>query len=137
MKIITLATLPNQSFTFTIDNVRWGMVVKEAAGVMVVDIARDGVPLLTGTRALAGEALIPYRYLETANFIFVTIADALPDWRQFGASQTLVYVTEAEIAALPQITVGEILAMTSKVEYIFTDDGLYITTDDGSLIQQG
>lgn len=137
MRILTLATLPNQSFTFTIDNVRWEMTVKEAAGVVVVDITRDSVPLLRGSRALAGEALIPYRYLETANFIFVTVSDALPDWRQFGASQTLVYLSQAEIAALPQITVGEILALTSKVEYIFTDDGLYVTTDDGDLIQQG
>lgn len=129
MRIVPLASAPNQSFTLTIDGVRWALALKEARGVLCVDIVRDGVILLSGTRALAGEALIPYRYLQTANFIFVTVGDEMPDWSEFGRSQVLVYVTQEEIDVLTRPSAFEALAVFDPPPLLYTDEGFYITTD--------
>lgn len=101
MRLIPLANTPNQSFTVQLDNVRWELVVRTARGCMCADVDRDNVALLRGVRLVAGQPIIPYAYLQTGNFIFLSVDDALPDWSQFGVSQTLVYFSAAEIAALP------------------------------------
>jgi hypothetical protein len=135
VRVVPLASIPNQAFTLTIDNVRWSLAVKEARGVMCANVVRDGETLLYGCRVLAGEPVIPYRYLQTANFIFVTNSGNAPDWQLFGISQTLVYLSEAEIEAIDPITAGEAIAATARVGYLFTDGGFYITTDSGALIE--
>lgn len=129
MRVVPISQTPNQSFTLTIDGVRWGVGLREARGVMVVDILRDGVVLITGSRALSGEALIPYRYLETANFIFITVGDVLPNWHELGVSQFLIYADQIEIARLPAP-----LPAPKTSSYLTSDDGFYLTTDDGSLL---
>lgn len=101
---------------------------------MVADVSRNGLEILKGSRILAGEALIPYRYLQTGNFVTLTQNDALPNWREFGISQILVYLSEIEVAAIStsQISVGEVTARA--VSYLTTDEGFYITTDTGDLL---
>lgn len=134
MRVIPLARVANQSFTLTLDNVRWGVSVKEARGVMCADVTRDGVTLVRGSRLAAGEAVIPYRYLQTANFIFVTIDDELPAWRQFGVSQTMVYLTADEIAAIESnpSTIGELAPFVPS--YLLDPNGFYLTTDTGEIL---
>lgn len=100
MRVVSLAAIANQSFTVALDQVRWVLAVKDVGGVMTCDITRDGEELLAGTRVLAGEPIIPYDYLQAGNFLFVVGADTLPDWRQFGTTQFLVYLSAVEITAL-------------------------------------
>jgi hypothetical protein len=97
---IPLDVQPNQELTVRLDDFRYVLRFKEAAGVMVVDVTRDGVVLLEASRVLAGEPLIPYKWMEGGNFILTTEDDELPDWQQFGVTQTLVYLTVAEVGAL-------------------------------------
>lgn len=136
MRIVPLASVANQSFTVTIDGVRWIVAVKSTRGVMCVDMSRAGIEILTGIRALAGEPIIPYAYLQTGNFIFLTLDDALPDWRQFGVTQFLVYLSAIEIADIDPVTVGS-FAPVSGSEFLTTDDGFYLTTDSGGLLTNG
>jgi len=100
MRSLNLSTVPSQSFSVRLDDIRWVLRFKEAAGIMAVDIEKDGETILTGSRVLAGEPLIPFRRLEAGNFVLLTLNDALPDWRQFGNTQTLVYLTAAETEAI-------------------------------------
>lgn len=100
MRNIPIAAVPNQSLSVRLDDTRLVLRLKAARGVMVADLERDGVTVILGTRVLAGEPIIPYRYLETGNFMLNTVNGALPDWRQFGVSQSLVYITAAEVGAL-------------------------------------
>lgn len=137
MRIVPVATVPNQSFTVTIDGVRWGLALKDANGILVANVTRDDVLLLSATRVLAGEAIIPYAYLQTGNFLVLTSLDDLPNWQQLSVTQTLVYFSPTEMVSLPQVTAGEIIALTATVEYLFTDEGFYITTDTGELIEEG
>jgi hypothetical protein len=100
MRTIPIAAVPSQSLSIRVDNVRIVLRIKEANGVMIADVERDNTAIISGTRVLAGEPIIPYRYLEEGNFLVLTIDDELPDWREFGISQSLIYITADEVAAL-------------------------------------
>ncbi len=67
---------------------------------MFVDIIRNGSPVVLGMRAVAGTFLIPYKYLESGNFIIITANEEYPDYLQFGISQYMVYFSQAELEAL-------------------------------------
>lgn len=99
MRNIPIAAEPNQEFTVRLDDTRYTIRLKEANGVMVADFVLDDVVTLSATRVLAGELLIPYLYMARGNFVLLTVGDALPDWREFGASQSLVYMSPEEFLA--------------------------------------
>lgn len=132
MRIVPLAAIPNQSFTATIDEVRWSLAFKDIRGVTAVDTSRDGVELLRGSRALAGETLIPYQYMQTGNFIFVVTGDTMPEYSQFGVSQLLVYLSAAELAAIPAATVDDLEPF--RPSPLLSDEGFYLTTDTGEIL---
>lgn len=134
MRIIPLASIANQSFTLTLDGVRWSLRLNAGRGVMSASVSRDGSTLITGVRVLAGEPIIPYAHLQTGNFIFVVNDDDLPDYQLFNVSQVLVYLSAAEIAAVQPLTYGEIVATSSQVGYLTDADGFYLTTDTGELL---
>lgn len=100
MRTVPLTAVPNQELSLRLDGARWVLRFKEARGVMVADATRDGVAIVTASRVLAGEAVIPYRYQEAGNFLVLTSDDELPDWRQFGVTQSLVYLSPEELEAL-------------------------------------
>lgn len=101
---------------------------------MFADISRDGSVLLTGVRVLAGEPLIPYRYLEDGNFIFITANDEMPFWSEFGNSQVLVYLSKEEIDAV-RANPPTMADISEPKVYFLTDDmGFYLTTDEGALL---
>lgn len=97
---IDLAAIANQAVAIRLDNQLYSLAVREAGGVMSVDITRDGVIVLDGQRAVAGAPLIPYTYLEAGNFVFVTEGEEYADWRKFGSSHFLLYANAEELAAL-------------------------------------
>lgn len=134
MRVVPLASVANQSFTLTLDNVRWSMRLNAGRGVMSADVNRGGAALLTGARVLAGEPIIPYDYLQTGNFIFVVNNEEMPDYQMFNVSQALVYLSAAEIAGVQPITYGEIVAASTQVEYLTDANGFYLTTDTGELL---
>lgn len=135
MRVIPLSAAPNQQFSCLLDNRRFVLTFKQAAGVLCVDLDIGGARVLSGSRVLAGEVLIPYRYLESGNFLVLTLGGEIPNWQSLGRTQTLVYLTQDEILEIPQITMSDILAQEPVPGYLYTDDGLYILTDDNQLIE--
>lgn len=100
MIAISLQPLPSQRVTVRLDGVRWDLTLKDVDGAVAATILRDSVPVISGTRALAGEWLIPYPRLESGNFMFATEGDELPTSELFGATQTLVYFSPQELAEI-------------------------------------
>lgn len=100
MRTIPIAALANQALSVTIDLTRFVISLKMARGALVADIAINGVVVIAGTRVLAGEMILPYRYQELGNFILVTVNDELPEWSQLGVTQQLYYLAPAEMAAI-------------------------------------
>lgn len=102
MQIIDIAQVPNQSFSVTIEGVRWDLFIKQANESMIMDVTADGVRLLSGQRVVAGTPIIPYQYLvDDGNFLIMTENDELPNWQLFTVNQVLIYATFDEISAAP------------------------------------
>lgn len=97
---IALATLPNQTLSFRVDDDNYNFTIKETNGCMCATIVRNNEVLLSNTRLVAQEPIIPYKYLEKGTFVLDTLNEELPDWRQFGISQSLIYISAAELGAI-------------------------------------
>lgn len=98
MQELPLINAANQSFDVTLDAGQFSIAIREANGVMIADVALNGVAVVSGQPCLAGEPIIPYAYLQDGNFVFSTLNDDLPYWDQFGITQALYYLTDAEMA---------------------------------------
>lgn len=110
MQVIPLKVIPNQSFSIVLDNSVWNFIIKTTNGIMSVTISLDNVIILEGIRAVANEVIIPAKYQEAGNFLFLTQNFQLPDYTQFGITQLLVYVTAAELAVARTPPTGIITA---------------------------
>lgn len=97
---VGLAAVANQSLSIQLDERFYDISMREANGVMSATIVRDDVTLVSNLRVTAGTPLLPYRYQEAGNFVMTTDEDAIPYWDQFGVTQFLVYLSEAEVTAL-------------------------------------
>lgn len=73
MRLLPLSPTPNQAFTFTVNSERWGVRLFSAKGVLCADVDVGGVRILSGVRVVAGEPIIPYKYLETGNLLIITV----------------------------------------------------------------
>lgn len=99
MQQISLDAVPNQSLSVVLNNVRYDLTIKETRGVMVADIVRNDVPVVTGARIVAGQLIIPSLYQEDGNFCIDSEIGAIPYWTEFGVTQFLFFFTAAELEA--------------------------------------
>lgn len=106
MNIIPLQQIPNQAFSIVLDNNEWHFIIKAANGIMAMSLALNNVDIVDGIRAVANTLIIPSKYQESGNFLFLTQNFELPDYNQFGITQSLIYINAAELAVLriPAIT---------------------------------
>lgn len=100
MQIVPLQSLANQQLAFIVDNNQWDITLKATNGVMSATILLNSVLLIENLRCVAGTYLLPAEYLESGNFVFTTLNGQLPDYTQFGTSQQLFYLTQAEMDAM-------------------------------------
>lgn len=100
MQLIPVSAVPNQEFTVVLDGNNWDVAIRLTNGVMSVSMARNGTQIIENLRAAAGMRLIPSRYEEAGNFVFATADGQLPDYRLFNVSQSLLYASAAELAAI-------------------------------------
>lgn len=123
MRAIPVVAIPSQTLTVTIDNARYVLTLKVARGVLVCDISINDVVTVLGSRVLAGELLIPYEYRETGNFLVLTVNQELPSYDQLGVTQTLVFLTPAELGEIRQSTTG-LYTLTPLYVLTLTDLGV-------------
>lgn len=98
--IVPLQAIPNQNLSIVLDDFVYDITLKAANDVMGMTLIRDNVTLLSGLRVVAGTPLIPYRYLEGSNFIFITDNDELPNYERFGTTQLLLYFSSDELGVI-------------------------------------
>ncbi len=150
MQSIPLQQLPNQQFTVVLDSNQWIVALKTTNGIISVSLTLNNVDIVDNARAVANQFIIQSEYLESGNFFFQTQAFDLPNYTQFGITQSFIYLSAADLVALresPSLPItakdfnpagGLPLRFSSHYENAFviiTDDtGAIITLDDGSTI---
>lgn len=138
MRLISLANVPNQSFVVQAGGFRFVIKIGTIRSGVFVDLDVNGARVLGGFRAVAGEPLFPYGYMVFGNFIFTTLGDEIPDASVFGVSQFLVYLSPEEVAALTIDGVpASDLIPAAGVRFLYDDQGMYLTEDNGALLEEG
>ncbi len=94
---IPLQAVPNQLLSVVLDNDYYDLELNFCNSVMSCNITRNNTILQTGIRVVSGYPILPYRYQENGNFIFLTRDQEYPDYTQFGVTQFLIYYSQAEI----------------------------------------
>lgn len=97
---LPIQALPNQEFQCVLDDNTWDFTIRVTNGVMSVSLSLNNTIVLQNSRAVAGYFIIPYEYEESGNFFFVTANQQLPDYTLFGISQSLIYVSAAELETI-------------------------------------
>jgi hypothetical protein len=97
MNNIQIKPIPNQQFSVNLNGVRFDITISALNGAMGVTIAMNGVVIIENTRATAGTFLLPYLYQENGNFLFFNLNDEIIFYDHFGATQTLVYLSPADL----------------------------------------
>lgn len=153
MQSVPLQAIPNQSFSITLNKIQWNFTIITTNGVTSVTLSKNNITLIENMRVVANGLVIPARYQEDGNFMFLTQSFQLPYYTEFGITQLLVYIIPEELAASRVITPLPIVAADfnpiaalplrfapqgySPVVYITDDDGNYVVDDDGNYIREG
>lgn len=101
-QIVPIETIPNQSLSIQLDEVRYDFRFRDIGIMMSVDVSIDDEIILEGQRVVGGFPLIPYKYLEGdgGNFIFLTELGDIVYWNQFGITQSLLYFSAEELGTI-------------------------------------
>jgi len=98
---LNLQQLPKQSFSAVLENTLYELAIIECAGIMAANISRAGTVLVSGARIVAGQLILPLdKEGGLGNFMILTDSGDLPWWESFGTTQTLIYASAAELAAV-------------------------------------
>lgn len=97
METIPLEAIPNQRLAYTDGDNRYVILLQDIGDAMAYSIEINGVSILNGFEAVSNAPLIPYKYLENGNFVFVTEDNRIPYYTEFGVSQQLVYIPQSEL----------------------------------------
>lgn len=100
MILVPLATVPNQSFSIVLDGNQYDISLYVINNVSAIDIKRNNVDILLGSRIVPNSPIIPYRYLESGNFVFITDNGDYPIYTAYGISQFMFYFSQTELDAL-------------------------------------
>ncbi len=100
MMQIPIQQLPNQSFSTLLDGNQWDFLLKTAGDITVISLVLNGTDIINSVKAQPGALIIPYQYLESGNFFFVTQGFQIPFYTEFNVSQSLIYISAAELAAI-------------------------------------
>ena len=100
MRSVQIEAVPNQSFSFSVDNNQWQITLKSLAGIVAASLQLNGTGVIDNARCVANGLIIPYRYLENGNFFFSTANQELPDYTKFNISQSLIYLSPSDLLAI-------------------------------------
>lgn len=96
---VPIQSIPNQKFSITLDNNIFDISIRATNRVMSVSLSINSVETISNLRAVSGGLIIPSRYEEAGNFMFITGNYDLPDYTKFNVTQSLIYFTAAELAS--------------------------------------
>lgn len=102
MQVIALQSIPKQSLAIVLDNILYEIDVLSTNGCVSLNITRANDRVVSGQRAVAGQLVLPFLVDEggDGNFMFLTQDDDLPAYLKFNSTQSFLYATNDELAAV-------------------------------------
>lgn len=98
MQIIPLQNAPKFDFQIELDNNLWDISIITTNGVMSATLILNGTLVIQNVRCVAGTPLLPYKYQENGNFIFITQNQQYPNYVNFSQTQFLWYYSQSELS---------------------------------------
>ncbi len=100
MQSVPIQAVPQQTLSY-IDpsGNQWNISITLVGSQMAFTLTLNNTVLVENITAVAGYRIIPYNYLENGNFVLITQNKQIPDYTQFGITQQLIFLTQAEIDA--------------------------------------
>ena len=101
MQVVPLKNIPNQSFYITLNDVDYRIVVRTMQGLTFLSVFVNGVPLFYNQLCTPNAFINPYSYVSiNGKFYFGCLDEEYPNYKQFGITQNLYFLTNSEVAAL-------------------------------------
>lgn len=95
---VPIESIPSQTLTIVLDNNLYVLGIRQVSGVVAMSVTRNGIDIIDNLIAAAAQPIIPAKYQEAGNFMFLTASNQLPNYTLFNISQSLLYFTAAELA---------------------------------------
>lgn len=99
-QVVPLQALPNQSLQIPLDSNQWDISLKAANGFIAATFTLNGVIVQENVHLVSQQMILQYDYEENGNFALITQNDEIPDYTQFGITQQLTYLSQAELLAV-------------------------------------
>ena len=100
MELITIDALPSQKFTVTLGGNNYEIKIYSIDDHMSYDLSANSVQIITGFKMVNDIPLLVYPHQElNGNILLQVSEDQIPDYKKFGLSQFLYYLTEDETTA--------------------------------------
>lgn len=101
---IPIDKLPAQTLGVTLANAAYIITLRSVQGLVLADIEIDGKAKVKSAKCLPNHKILPYKHLtKGGNFYFYCQDHAYPDYKKFGEDHKLYFLTDDEIAALPEL----------------------------------
>ena len=100
MESIKIDALPSQSFTIPLGGNNHEIKIYSIDGHMSYDLAINSVQVISGFKMVNDIPLLAYKYQEINGNILLSLPDdEIPNYKSFGLSQFLYYLSAEESAA--------------------------------------
>ena len=100
MQLIELQNIPNQIFNIVLNGVDYRIQVKTIQDLTFISIWRNGDVLFYNQICVPNGYVDPYNYVsENGKIIFRCLDSEYPNYRKFGITQWLYYLTAEEVKA--------------------------------------
>jgi hypothetical protein len=99
MILVSLQSVANQSLSIRLDGNQYDIRIVDCGDCMAATVVKNNVTLIENVRLVAGTPVLPYPWMYDGGFVILTENDDLPDWRKFGITQFMYYVSPDEVDA--------------------------------------
>lgn len=98
---IELQQIPNQKFAVDLDGHKYEIHLRSFQELTLATIYIDDVLVRHSVRCCPNQSIIPYNYLKNGgNLFFDCINKEYPYYKNFGITQRLYYISDAEVEEL-------------------------------------
>ena len=100
MQLIELQNIPNQIFNIVLNGVDYRIQVKTIQDLTFISVWRNGAVLFYNQICVPNGYVDPYNYVsENGKIFFRGLDSEYPNYRKFGITQWLYYLTAEEVKA--------------------------------------